>query len=180
MDLQSARKHAEKDSKAKGKTLYINLKDGECVVSETPDKDNENVMAGFSKGREIPISDEPKTTKTNETLAKLSNKARGSNSNTKPAKEKAEKIIPVKSDTVEADTKIKTKEVMAKVEKKNGKGKAAAKPEAKVKSKEAGVPRGNNMVLTASQWKKVDAKVGESSWSGWVRDLVKKAAGIAD
>jgi hypothetical protein len=195
MDLQSARKEAQAKSKKASRVVYVNLNSAlECEVSETAAKDNENVMAAFSKGNELPISNEPKTTKTNAALAKLSNKARGvtekksapapEEEQTEPAKVKAAKSNPGKLAPVSADTKTKTNlktEVMAKGKKetpvKKGKTAKAEKP---AKSKEVLVPRGNNMMLTEAQWKKVNAKVGEGSWSGWVRDLVKKAAGITD
>jgi len=175
MDLQSARKQAAADSKAQKKKLYINVDpdDGECSLSSVADKNPDNVMAAFVNGSEValdePKQEQAKTTKVNAVLHKSSKKSLG------VVAEATVKKVNQLSNKSESKTTMATKKVAPK--------KTAAKVAAKkvVKSNgEKTIPRGNNMFLTEAQWKKVDAKRGDESFSAWSRGLVKKAAGIAD
>jgi len=173
MDLQSARKQAAADSKAQKKKLFINVDDeGECVLSSVADKNPDNVMAAFVNGSEValdePKQEQAKTTKVNAALSKALKKTLG-----KVATATVEKVNKLSTNKSESTNEMKST-------KKSVPAKKAAKKVAKKASGEKTVPRGNNMFLTEAQWKKVDAKRGDESFSAWSRGLVKKAAGIAD
>lgn len=150
MDLIEARVKAAATSLKEKKKIYIVVdKEGECLLKSIPDKNPELNMAAFVNGSEVKVTSEEIETS---------------------AEAEVTKISQVKKKTPLTKTKVQPK-------KKTKMAKTATKTPAKnlvKKSSEERIARGNNMHLTATEWKKVDAilKKEEISFSAWSRGLV--------
>jgi len=153
MDLITAKKEAVTRSKAdKKKTLHINVKeDGECEIEETPDA---TTHASYKAGKELPVDEPPTDTKV----------------------ETVKSEVAVKTSTKTPSGKTKNSNDMKTVAKKVEK-KVVAPKKAPAKSTPSDrVIRGNNMALSAAEWKKVDALLAKNqmTFSAWSRSLVLK------
>lgn len=164
MDLMSAKAEAKRiTAEKKGTKVYLLANpDGEISFIGAPIK---GVIHCFKDGAEVPLPSK------NEAAAKV---------------KKAKKGIQQDPETVETETasadeekqpvKTKTKKVkkMAKSAKAKPAKKAKTVKAKSEKSGEAKLIRGNNMALTAAEWKKVDAILAkaETSFSAWSRGLV--------
>lgn len=150
MNLLQAKKEAAAKSAKTKKSVYITLMkggNGECAITDTFSNE---VMFKFENGLETPVKeDDPKinavTTNTEKPKLVILDKPK-------------EKVKPTKN----------------KLNRKKMASTASKKPVPAKRSTEVKIPRGNNMFLSASEWKKVDVILAKEkiSFSAWSRNLV--------
>ena len=109
MDLITAKVEAAKQSRLKGKRLFINAdEEGECIISSLPAKEADNLMAIFIAGNEQPLKDYL----TNEQLPTTIEPKIEPEKKTKVSKtNKPEKVMPT---TKKASKKAATKKTVKK------------------------------------------------------------------
>lgn len=168
MDLITAKVEAAALSKKERKNVYICVDDeGECVLLDSPKGE---VMGTYSNGSEVKekepmVADSPAPTKTKRKVTKVSAEEM------KVIKENKDELRTVKKEVPKKSSKQKNK-VMAATKKAAKKKTSTNRPSVKG---EKTVPRGNNMLLTPAEWKKVDAILEKEgvSFSAWSRGLVQ-------
>ena len=170
MDLITAKVEAAALSKRERKIVYICVADdGECELLDSP---NGEVMATFSGGTEV--KEQVEAVATIKPAPKEKKITKVSAEEMKVIKENKDELRTVKREAPikKASGKSKNK-VMAAVAKKKKVTKKAVTSRPSV-STEKKIPRGNNMHLTAAEWKKVDAVLEREqiSFSAWSRGLV--------
>lgn len=152
MDLISAKVEAAKRSREEKKKIYITVDtDGECDLSNLPLK---GVYTCYSNGSEIALEHDAEVA----TVAPRPNKKK------LPAQsEKALKLISKQNtkETIMATTKPAKKAAK----------KVATKKEPKVKDTRVG--KATTLLLSAEQWKKVDALITKDG--GSIREMVAEA-----
>lgn len=152
MDLVTARVDAAKESRSKKKKIYINVDgEGECVLSSIAAKNKDQIMAAYVNGSEVPLTDESEIEQVEEKVEKPKTKIKMETKTTKKITAK-KKSTPAKKSAAPAKKKAVEKA-----------------------STEEKIPRGNNMFLTAPEWKKVDALIAKEglTFSAWSRGLVQ-------
>lgn len=169
MDLITAKVEAAALSKRERKIVYICVSDdGECELFDSPQGE---IMATFSGGTEVKEQVEAVASKPEPKVKKIT---KVSAEEMKVIKENKDELRTVKREAPikKASGKSKNK-VMATVAKKKKAAKKTVTNRPSV-STEKKIPRGNNMHLTAAEWKKVDAilEKEETSFSAWSRGLV--------
>lgn len=173
MDLISAKVEAAKHSRTEKKKIYIIVDDdGECELNHAPLK---GVYACYSNGSEIALENDaevatitPRPNKSKKRLSEIimedAEKIESKQKKKLPAQsEKALKLISKQNtkETVMATTKPANKAAK----------KVAAKKESKVKDTRVG--KATTLLLSAEQWKRVDALITKDG--GSIREMVAEA-----